>query len=130
MKISGIFFSVSESLTFTKKPSNPTIVVEGVNSSRVALVWDFTASLSSFSVTISRQRPGELGETPIARRTQSTAFSYVKSEYRADYEARLPAVLVLKDVTSNKDQYAYIIKILSGAIEKANDAVSVHVFGK
>ena len=105
-------------------------MVEGVNSSQVFLIWEFTASLSPFNLTISRQRPGELEETPIAGRTQSTAFSYVKNESRAEYEARLPATLVLKDVTSNKDQYAYIIKISSGAIEKAIDIVSVDVLGK
>ena len=86
--------------------------------------------MSTYGVTISRQKPGEVGETQLAVRTQSSAFSFVKDEYRADYEARLPATLVLKDVTRNKDEYVYIIKILSSAIERAKDIVSVDVLGK
>ena len=123
-------FTVLESFTFTNKPCNPTIVVEGVNSSRVSLIWNFSVSLSDYGVSINRQKPGEVGETQLAGRTHSNAFSYTKEEYRADYEARLPATLVLKDVTRNKDQYAYIIAISSAAIERAKDIISVHVVGK
>ena len=73
-------------------------------------------------MSINRQKPGEVGDTQLAARTHSNAFSYTKEEYRAHYEARLPATLVLKDVTRNKDQYVYIITILSSAIERAKDS--------
>ena len=81
-------------------------------------------------MSISRQRPGEIGETQLAVRTQSNAFTFLKNEYTADYEARLPATLVLKDVTRNKDKYVYIIRISNSAIERAKDVISVDVVGK
>ena len=123
-------FTVSESFTFTNKPSNPIIVVEGVNSSRVSLDWDFSVSDSTYNVMIYTQRPGELVPIQIVGRTQTNAFGFANDKYRADYEAKLPATLVLKDVTRNKDQYAYVVVIASGGIDRANDRVIVDVVGK
>ena len=81
-------------------------------------------------MAIFRQKPGEVGQTQLAARTQSNAFSFVKDEYRADYEAKLPATLVIKDVTRNNDEYVYIVKITSAVIERAKDIVSINVVGK
>ncbi|KAL9964728.1 hypothetical protein ACROYT_G028408 [Oculina patagonica] len=103
---------LSESFTWTKTPKNPTVVVEGVNSKRVTLIWDFSASTSNYSVTIRRQRPGESQETQIAYRPQNTAFNYTDQSFKKKYEASLPATLVLKDVKRN-DEYVYTIRMLS-----------------
>ncbi|KAL9964725.1 hypothetical protein ACROYT_G028405 [Oculina patagonica] len=100
----------SESFTWTRRPAHKlTVVVKGVNSSRVSLIWDFSAS-SNYLVSLSRQRPGEVRSTQIASRYASTAFWYTNETFRSKYELRPPANLVLKDVKQN-DEYVYTITV-------------------
>ncbi|XP_078379937.1 uncharacterized protein LOC144662857 [Oculina patagonica] len=101
----------SESFTLTRKPANPTVVVEGVNSTQVELVWDFTAT-SNYIVIISRQRTGDPEPTPIAARTQSTSFALEDPSFSTKYEPSLNATLVIKNV-NRTDGYRYSLKVLT-----------------
>lgn len=102
-------------------------MVEGVNSTQVNLVWNFTAT-SGFLLSIERRRPTESQTTQIAGRTDSSAaFNILNS----DYEANLPTTLVIKDVTRN-DEYVYSVRVLStvSAVEVLFDEVTIYVLCK
>ena len=116
----------SESFSFTRKPANPTVVVEGVNSTQVELVWNFTAT-SGFIVSIFRKRTDGSQRTYIAARSNSdAAFDILKP----GYEANLPATLVIKDVTRN-DEYVYnLVVSTSSGVRRLTDEVTVDVFCK
>ena len=118
---------ISESFNFTRKPADPTVVVEGVNSTQVHLVWNFTVA-SSFLLSIKRRRPTGFQTTQIAARTDSSSAFNVRN---SDYEANLPATLVIKDVTRN-DEYVYSVRVLStvSAVEVLFDEVTIYVLCK
>ena len=91
-------------------------MIEGVNSTQVQLVWNFTASSSSFIVVIKRRIPPGIS-SQIASRVSgsSSGFNVLNSAY----EANLPATLVIKDVTRN-DEYVYRISVMdldAGGVE-------------
>ncbi|KAL9964721.1 hypothetical protein ACROYT_G028401 [Oculina patagonica] len=116
-----------QSFTWTRRPYKRTVVVEGVDNSRVSLNWEFTASAQDYTVSLSRQSPGETEQTLIAYRLLNTAFNYADQSFKQRYEAKLPATLVLKDVKQN-DEYVYTIKISSaGGQELLSDQVTIGV---
>ena len=106
-------------------------MVEGINSTRVQLVWNFTAaSGSSFLISIKRRSSTDPGSQPIqiaARSDSSSAFNGVPP----DYEANLPATLVIKNATRN-DEYTYIVDVLNinTGLEELFDEVTVDVLCK
>ena len=116
----------SESFSFTRKPANRTVVVEGVNSTQVELVWNFTAT-SGFIVSIFRERTDGSQRAQIAARSNNDAvFDILKP----GYEGNLPATLVIKDVTRN-DEYVYrLVVSTSSGVPKLTDEVTVDVFCK
>ncbi|XP_078379923.1 uncharacterized protein LOC144662845 [Oculina patagonica] len=115
----------SESFTLTRKPANPTVVVEGVNSTQVELVWDFTAT-SNYIAIISRQRIGDLEATPIAARTQSTGFVLEDPSFSTKYEPSLNATLVIKNV-NRTDEYRYSLRVLTTlGSQRLADVVTVN----
>lgn len=122
---------ISESFNFTRKPVDPTVVVEGINSTRVQLVWDFTAaSGSSFLISIKRRSIADPGSQSIqiaARSDSSSAFNGVPP----DYEANLPATLVIKNVSRN-DEFTYSVGVLNinTGLEELFDEVTVDVLCK
>ena len=124
-----IFLScvISDSLHFTRKPADPTIVVEGVNSTQVHLVWTVPAS-SNFFIVIEKQRPGEIQRTHILTRTGDTFFFFESSA--ADYEANLPSTLVIKEATRN--EFVYIFSVLRSVPfqQLLQDTVTVKVLCK
>ncbi len=104
--------------------------MEGVNSSRVSLAWEFTASSSHYFVSIGRQRPGDTNATLIASRTESQGFVYANQSLSKKYEPKLPATLVLNDVKQN-EEFVYAILVLDGrGAQKLSDNVTIDVFGK
>lgn len=129
------YYLILEAATFTRKPANPTVVVEGVNSSRVPLRWNFALDKgeSLRSVTIERSRPGDKSRTRIATRLSANdSFIFARSSYRTHYAVRLPATLVLKDVRRN-DEYIYTLEIFySNGVRNARteNSVSIVVFGE
>lgn len=130
-----LYYLILESVTFTGEPSNPTTVIEGVNSNRVPLIWTFSLGRGENlkSVTIERARPGENSRTRIATRPSANdSFIFASNAFRTDYGARLPATLVLKKV-QRTDDYIYILKVFySNSIRngQAEATVSVDVFGE
>lgn len=130
-----LYYLILESVTFTGEPSNPTTVIEGVNSNRVPLIWTFSLGRGENlkSVTIERARPGENSRTRIATRPSANdSFIFASNAFRTDYGVRLPATLVLKKV-QRTDDYIYILKVFySNGIRNGQPeaTVSVDVFGE
>ena len=130
-----LYYLISESVTFTREPSDPTIVIEGVNSSRVLLIWAFSLGRGERleSVTIERERPRENSRTTIATRPSANdSFIIASNAFRTDYGVRLPATLVLKKF-ERTDDYLYILNVFySTSIRQgqAKAAVSVVAFGE
>lgn len=124
------FYLISESVTFTKQPPNPQVIVEGVNSRRVWLVWSFTLNSSETlrSITIERKRPGENVPTRIATRPYAnSSFILVNNKFKEKYSARSPSTLVLKDV-KRTDEYIYSLEVFYwNGIRNGRKKSDVHV---
>ncbi len=107
--------------------------MEGVNSSRVSLKWDFTPS-SNYILSFYRQKLGGIQVIQIAVRTGTLSgdvpFVLVDLSFETKYEAKLPATLVLKNVTRNAE-YKYIITVQTDrGVEKLIDQVTIDVVGE
>ncbi|KAL9964729.1 hypothetical protein ACROYT_G028409 [Oculina patagonica] len=125
--------SLAQAVTFTRTPHNPTIVMDGVNSSRVSLIWRYALDKGEQlrSVTIESARPGEKGRTRIATRPSANGtFVFARNRFRLYYGARPPATLVLKDVkTTGENTYTLGIFYYNGIRNgKLENSVSVVVF--
>lgn len=135
LRWSSYSYLTSETFNFTRKPANPTIVVEQVNSSQVELVWKYSLKSTQRlrDVIFYMQRPGESKKTRIARRAgDSKTFSFVSSKFKAHYKPKHPSTLVLLDV-SNREESKYFCRISyheGSRIGYPRSGVSVVVFGK
>ena len=105
-------------------------MVEGVNNTQVELVWNFTAT-SAFIVSIARQRVGDSqSNEQIVGRSGSTAFEFPDESLKTDYEAQLPATLVIKDV-NRTHEYEYSLTVLTSlGVQKLFDIATVDVLCK
>lgn len=106
-----------------------------MNSARVELVWEYTLEANErFRISaIDRQGPGENKSTRIATRIgEKSAFILASSEFKADYEAKLPATLVLLDVKNNEEYtYTFLLTYNDSARNYNRQfKVSVVVYGK
>lgn len=124
----------SETLEFTKKPDNPTIVVEGVNSTDVYLIWDIRAGNNEVvdDLFLLRQRPGDASQVIIASRTFSSSFTLATESFANEYRATLPATLRLFNV-DNSEEYTYTLQVgydLNNVPKRMEDQVTVIVRGK
>ena len=122
------------SLTFTRKPDKPTIVVEGVNSTNVDLIWEILPSGGEVvnSLHLIRQRPGDVNQVTIASRRSSTAFTLLSDSFANEYRANLPATLRLLNV-DNTEEYVYTLQVsydLNNFPQRMEDRVTVIVRGK
>ena len=123
------------SLTFSRRPDNPTIVVEGVNSTNVDLTWDILPSGGEVvrSLFFIRQRPGDVNQVAIASRRSSTSFTLLSDSFANEYRANLPATLRLLNV-DNTEEYTYRLEVSyddsSNVPQEINDHVTVIVRGK
>lgn len=107
-------------------------MVEGVNSTQVHLVWNFTAPPSSgFVVSIKRRRPGSQATQLASRSSTSDNSTIFNVREPADYEANFPATLVIKDITRNDENF-YSVGILNTntGSEELFDEVPVDVVCK
>ena len=122
---------ISESFSLTGKPADPTVVIEGVNSTQVELVWNFTAApCSSFLLSIERRRPTESQSSQVASRNRISGVSSNFTVLDSDYEANFPATLVIKNVTRNSDEFVYSILVSAFDGGELSDAVTVNVLCK
>ena len=122
------------SLTFSRRPDNPTIVVEGVNSTSVDLTWDILPSGGEVGQKLFfiRQRPGGVNQVAIAARTSSTAFTLLSDSFANEYRANLPATLRLLNV-DNTEEYVYSLQVnyqQNNVPQREKDIVTVIVRGK
>ena len=122
------------SLTFSRRPDNPTIVVEGVNSTNVDLIWDILPGNNEVvhNLYLIRQRPGDVNQVAIASRTSSTAFTLLSDSFANEYRANLPATLRLLNV-DNTEEYVYTLQVnydLGNRPRRMDDRVTVIVRGK
>ena len=102
---------------WTKEPSSPIIVVEGVNNTNVRLEWDYDAAFRRLIVNIriavrkrdgsEKQIAGKIGEATI----NPTSLDLVdRNQDGREYEVVEPATLVLKEVNSD-EEYEYVISV-------------------
>lgn len=111
---------------------NPTVVVVGVNSSEALLIWEFIPS-SNFTVGIYRQNLGDTQFVQIASRagtlSSDSPFNMDQS-FKAKYDAKLPATLVLKNVKQN-EEFVYRLTVLTDrGVQKLRDDVTIDVVGE
>lgn len=124
----------SEALTFTRKPENPTIVVEGWNNTNVALIWDILPASGEViaNLFLKRRRPGDVNLVNIASRKSYTAFTLLLDSFANEYRANLPATLILLNV-DNTEEYVYILEVaydVNNVPQLMVDEVTVIVRGK
>ena len=101
---------------WTKEPSSPIVVVEGVNNTNVRLEWDYNVAVRQLivNVQIERKRNGTL--KTIARKSgqatiNPTTLDLVdRNQDGREYEVVEPATLVLKEVNSD-EEYEYVISV-------------------
>ena len=123
------------SLTFSRRPNKPTIVVEGVNSTSVDLTWDILPSGGEVvqNLFFVRQRPGDVNQVTIASRGSSTSFTLLSDSFANEYRANLPATLRLLNV-DNTEEYTYSLQVSyydsTRIPREINDHVTVIVRGK
>ena len=123
------------SLTFTRKPDKPTIVVEGVNSTNVDLIWDILSSSGEVVnyLQLIRQRLGDFNHVTIASRKFNTGFTLLSDSFANEYRANLPATLRLLNV-DNTEEYTYSLQVryddFRNIPQEINDQVTVIVRGK
>lgn len=133
MKLVNSFFILSEAVRFTEQPSNPTILVEGINNTDQVLVWEFIREGDVIqSVEFQRNKPGEVAPDTIASRLDQSSFT-VFDPFKADYEAKLNNRLTLKRVTNNQEYlYTIVVSYLRNSIlqQPLRDQVQIIVKGK
>ena len=127
ISLNFVCFASSESaFRISQKPSNPTIVVLGVNSSQVTLVWRYSDAPSQYFVQFWRQKTGE-EITQISTSKNGNAFDPSNTE---EFVARLDATLILKSVKAS-EKYTYSLYLLdSNAKVLEKHAVFIKVVGK
>ena len=125
---------------WTKEPTSPIIVVEGVNNTNVRLEWDYDAAFRRLIVNIKIVRKGGGSDKEIARKSgeatiNPTSLDLVdRNQDGREYEVVEPATLVLKDVNNN-EEYEYIISVdyfstSSSQLATASKSVFVDVKGE
>ena len=123
-----------EALTFSRRPDNPKIVVEGVNSTNVDLIWEILPGNgeSVQNLFLIRQRPGDVNLETIATRTSSGSFDFETDSFADEYRTTLPATLRLLNV-DNTEEYVYTLQVnynLNNRARRMEDKVTVIVRGK
>ena len=121
------------SLTFSRRPDKPTIVVEGVNSTNVDLIWDILPGNNEevHVLSLIRQRPGDVNLVIIASRRFPISFT-LSDRFVNEYRANLPATLRLLNV-DNTEEYVYTLEVrydLNNVPQSKEDSVAVIVRGK
>ena len=132
-------FFPTDAIRWTRQPEKPTILVEGLNTSYVDLVWEFLIEGTSEGaeilegVTFRRQR--DAGDSPvvIAKNRNGGAFT-VFPQFRSNYSATVPATLIRRRAVAKEPDFIYSIEVsfLRNNLPQPvlRDAVQVIVRGK
>lgn len=123
-----------EALTFSRRPDKTTIVVEGVNSTNVDLIWEILPGSGEVvqNLFLIRQRSGDVNQVQIASRKYSSSFNLATDSFANEYRANLPATLRLLNV-DNTEEYVYTLQVsyeLGNNVQRDEDRVTVIVHGK
>ena len=124
-----------EALTFTRRPDKPTIVVEGVNSTNVDLIWEILPGSGEVvqNLFLIRQRSGDVNQVRVASGKYSSSFNLATDSFANEYRANLPATLRLLNV-DNTEEYVYTLQVSyelsNNNVERDEDSVTVIVHGK
>ena len=123
--------------SFTKEPNNPTMVVEGVNTSLVRLVWEYGVLNDGESITsinIARGTPGSSAlPTVLASKSGTDAFTLQPGIDAKKYRALLPLTLELLNVNNNEEFFyriTFALRLSSGLVEISQSQVRIVVNGK
>ncbi|XP_073255636.1 uncharacterized protein [Porites lutea] len=102
----------SEAIGWSKQPTKPTILVEGINNTDQSLVWEFFLESNETvqNVLLQRKKPGEKNPTTFASRLAGSSFTLLDGTYRKEYDTSLPNTLILKNVT-NDEEFIYLIVV-------------------
>ena len=124
----------SGSITFSRRPDEQTIVVEGVNNTNVALIWDIVLGNNEVAddLFLLRRRPRDAYQETIASRTFSSSFTLATESFANEYRANLPATLRLLNV-DNTEEYIYTLQVsyeINNVPLLIEDQVTVIVRGK
>jgi len=119
---------ISEAFQWTKQPVNPTIVVEGVNNTKVSLLWEYVLSQgeSIASITVSRGRPDSAERETFA--VQGSNPLRV-TRFQNKYNVAPPLTVELLDL-KNKEEYVYFIDVVSSTGDTPSSQVRIIVNGK
>ena len=124
----------TEAFIFTEQPDRPTIVVQGVNSTRVLLVWNYNLTRNErFRISTFNRISAENVGTRIATRIyENSSFVFARIEFKANYETLLPATLVLLDVKNSGRHIYYFLVTYTDGVRNYNikSEVTVIVYGK
>ena len=119
---------ISEAFQWTKQPVNPTIVVEGVNSAKVPLVWEYVLSPGESIVSITVQR-GRLGSAERETLAVQGANPLSVIRFQNKYNVVPPLTVELLDVKNN-EEYVYCISVVSSTGATPSSQVRIIVNGK
>ena len=128
---------ISESVIICQeKPDDPTIVVLGVNSSEVSLIWETcggNAGETIRSYSFFRQRPDSIETEQIASRDANQGFTMIgpfknSNKYQASLNQELKIFNVQRD-----EEYVYTLqvdfRVSDNALQEENFRVAVDVKG-
>ena len=133
------FFFPADAIRWTKQPEKPTILVEGVNNTYVQLVWKFLIEGTSEGAEILRgvtfRRQRDAGDSPVVIASNRNGGTFtVFPQFRSNYNAIVPATLILLRAVANEPDFIYSIEVsfLRNNLPQPEfrDAVQVIVRGK
>ena len=126
---------ISGAIGWSRQPTKPTILVEGINNTDQYLVWEFFLESNETvqNVLLQRKKPGEKNPTTFASRLAGSSFTLLDSTYRKEYDTSRPNTLILKNVT-NDEEFIYLIVVNyiknNVAQPRKSDQVELIVYGE
>lgn len=126
---------ISEAIGWSKQPTKPTILVEGINNTDQSLVWEFFLESNETvqNVLLQRKKPGEKNPTTFASRLAGSLFTLLDGTYRKEYGTSFPNTLILRNVT-NDEEFIYLIVVNyiknNVAQPRKSDQVELIVYGE
>ena len=126
---------ISEAIGWSKQPTKPTILIEGINSTDQSLVWEFFLESNETvqNVLFQRKKPGEKNPTTFASRLAGSSFTLLDSTYRKEYGTSLPNTLILRNVTNDKEFiYLIVVNYIKNNVAqpRKSDQVELIVYGE
>ena len=131
---SNFFSTAADPNVFKKEPPNPTVVVLGINSSRVSLAWEYSPVDGDKLVAIRINRLNSSNGDPalVASKLDSDPIGEVADAFKKNgkFAYENPATLVINNVTV-EDEFIYRCDALtSNNLNGYKSAVRLNVYSK